>query len=102
MGSHFLERLLGMGKHGYGGGHGGHHGRGYGWDPYGQPPERAPQSQAPARVLVCPKCRADNDPDARFCTQCGDKFGGAEAACAKCGAPMAATAKFCPGCGQAA
>ncbi|MES2120847.1 MAG: zinc-ribbon domain-containing protein [Pseudomonadota bacterium] len=100
MSSHFLERLLGMGKHGYGG-QGGHHGRGYGQDPFAPRQDPAPSSQAPTRVLVCPKCRADNAADARFCTQCGERFGGAEAACGKCGAKMAANAKFCPDCGEA-
>lgn len=111
VGSHFFDRLLGRR---YGGGHGGgHHGGGHGdWN--GPGPDRgAPwgnrqnsdgdQSAPPVqqRVLVCPNCRSDNTPDSRFCVNCGQRFGSAEAACSKCNAPIAANSRFCPSCGTA-
>lgn len=103
MSSHFFERYLSGGRRGHGGGH---HGGG-GWSdsrdqggnaPY--QPERALE-RIPERIIVCSKCRADNPANARFCTQCGESFGGAGTACSKCGTSVDRNAKFCPSCGQA-
>ncbi|MBN9083991.1 MAG: zinc ribbon domain-containing protein [Rhizobiales bacterium] len=95
MGSHFFDRFAGrFGRHG--GGHGRRHGDYI--DDRSQPTEAR---QQPTRVLVCPRCWADNKPDARFCGACGNALGQANAACAECGVPLTAGAKFCSSCGRA-
>lgn len=95
MSSHFFDRFLSGGRHGHGGSHRG----GGGWgNPHGPASYPPPQ---PERVIVCPKCRSDNSPSARFCAQCGDAFGSTAIACPKCGAEVDGRAKFCPSCGQA-
>ena len=48
--------------------------------------------------MICSRCRAENEPDARFCEQCG---GPLSRTCARCQKPLSAKAKFCPACGQA-
>lgn len=92
MGSHFFDRFTGrLGRHG--GGHGNRSKEAW-------PTE---QRQQPTRVLVCPRCWADNTPDARFCGACGNAFAPARAAtCTGCGNALATDAKFCSSCGQAA
>lgn len=47
---------------------------------------------------ICPKCKTENKPKAKFCTECGHKFT-AEKFCPQCGAKTKDTAKFCPECG---
>ncbi|HEV8640211.1 MAG TPA: adenylate/guanylate cyclase domain-containing protein [Methylomirabilota bacterium] len=47
--------------------------------------------------MQCPKCTAQNTPDAVFCDECG---GPLEAACATCGDQNRAGAKFCKKCGR--
>ena len=99
MSSHFFDRFLSGGRHGHGGSHRG----GGGWgNPHGPATYPPPQPErTPERVIVCPKCRSDNSPSARFCAQCGDAFGSTAIACPKCGAEVDGRAKFCPSCGQA-
>jgi len=46
--------------------------------------------------LTCPTCGAANDPDQRFCTECGTSLA---RACAVCGTSNAPTARFCGACG---
>lgn len=58
----------------------------------------------------CPKCGADVDKNARFCSRCGADTFAAEQAhqaaekntvkCSNCGAEFAKTSKFCPACGD--
>lgn len=49
--------------------------------------------------LSCPKCRAANAPNARFCTHCGGGLGGQS--CTSCGAQMKGGA-FCTSCDASA
>lgn len=56
------------------------------------------KSPAPAAVLSCPSCRADNAPGARFCSSCGKPLGALK--CSKCQAELAAGARFCSSCGE--
>ena len=98
MGSHFFERLFGGRSGGHGGGHHGRGRHGSHGEAWGRE-QSAPQ--ATQRVLVCPKCRTDNSSDSRFCANCGQQFGGADAACAKCSATIAPNSKFCSSCGTA-
>lgn len=46
----------------------------------------------------CPKCKAQNKPRAKFCSECGAKFD-EEKFCPECGAKVSSRAKFCPECG---
>jgi class 3 adenylate cyclase len=47
-------------------------------------------------VIACERCGASNPDDARFCVDCGSRFGGT---CPSCGSELAAAARFCPSCG---
>ena len=49
----------------------------------------------------CPKCGAGNLPNAKFCSECGEKMqvSTATSACAKCGAQIPSGSKFCNECG---
>ena len=46
---------------------------------------------------VCPKCRTQNDTNAKFCLNCGEPLSNA---CPDCGFELAANARFCPNCGK--
>jgi predicted amidophosphoribosyltransferase len=46
--------------------------------------------------MKCPRCRAQNDEDARFCEDCGAQL---KRACPSCGQPVTAGKKFCRSCG---
>ncbi|MEE9210048.1 MAG: adenylate/guanylate cyclase domain-containing protein, partial [Kiloniellales bacterium] len=47
--------------------------------------------------MQCPKCRADNASDRRFCAACGAPL---SIACADCGFQNQPDARFCGGCGR--
>ena len=47
--------------------------------------------------VICPRCRAENELDARFCEQCG---GALTRTCPHCQKPLSPKARFCPACGQ--
>jgi Ca-activated chloride channel family protein len=47
---------------------------------------------------LCPKCKAQLKPGAKFCTSCGEKVPVRE--CSQCKKPLAPGAKFCTNCGQ--
>jgi class 3 adenylate cyclase/tetratricopeptide (TPR) repeat protein len=49
--------------------------------------------------MLCPRCRHDNPAQSRFCAECGARLA---LACASCGAELASGAKFCNQCGQPA
>lgn len=56
---------------------------------------------APA-TLPCPSCGKPNQPQAKFCAECGAKMEAApkvEVPCVKCGAMLRDGAKFCSECG---
>ena len=105
MGSHLFDRLFGRRSAGhadYRQGDG-HHGRREGLrvsEP-AFPPQRSGSAE-PTRVLVCPGCRSENAPGARFCGNCGQGLSVLEAACSKCGFTLSASARFCSSCGAPA
>jgi len=47
--------------------------------------------------MLCPGCRADNPPRAKFCVECASPLA---PGCPDCGSPLPATARFCPGCAR--
>lgn len=56
----------------------------------------ADRSQLQLANLACPKCKAENSPDFRFCGKCGEKL---THACPMCGFEAALTVQFCGRCG---
>jgi class 3 adenylate cyclase/tetratricopeptide (TPR) repeat protein len=46
--------------------------------------------------VKCPECQFDNREGAKFCSECGHKFG---FSCPKCSTPIRASSKFCDECG---
>ncbi|MBQ8372500.1 MAG: SPFH domain-containing protein [Clostridia bacterium] len=59
------------------------------------------QQPAPAQEpgVICPSCKAQNPPKAKFCQSCGGALPTSEIACPGCGAMNKAGAKFCGECG---
>ncbi len=49
-------------------------------------------------MIQCPRCQAENRDDARFCRECGNRFG---ATCPACGARAESGSRFCDACGTA-
>src|SRR5947207_14338962 len=47
--------------------------------------------------MRCPYCQTENPPTAKFCLECGKRFG----VCPNCGTVNPPTAKFCIECGTA-
>ena len=47
--------------------------------------------------MTCPKCQIENDPDARFCEECGAKL---EVVCPECSTAIRPGSKFCKHCGH--
>ena len=47
---------------------------------------------------MCPRCRQDKPPHARFCSECGARLA---LTCGSCGAELPRGAHFCLQCGQA-
>ncbi len=45
--------------------------------------------------MKCPRCQAENRPQAKFCEECATSLA---RICANCGTQLSATAKFCPEC----
>ncbi len=45
--------------------------------------------------MKCPRCQAENRPQAKFCEECAAPLA---RICANCGTQLSATAKFCPEC----
>ncbi|TAL31138.1 MAG: SPFH domain-containing protein [Spirochaetes bacterium] len=48
--------------------------------------------------VLCPHCRAENAPQAKFCSACGKEMA-VTRACPACNKQVPADAKFCPECG---
>lgn len=59
-----------------------------------------PKAPGPAGQKVCPHCGASCEAEAKFCLNCGEKFGTAEQVCPECGAALTPGAKFCANCGH--
>ena len=59
------------------------------------------QAMASGPVAACPKCAAQNQSTAKFCSNCGSPMAVAPATtpCPKCGKPVPAGSKFCNDCG---
>jgi hypothetical protein len=69
------------------------------------PFQRSAPAYAPTSSLVCQNCQAANEPDDKFCMQCGQPLTAPTAEkghCANCGAEMKSNAAFCTKCGTAA
>ena len=45
--------------------------------------------------MKCPRCQAENRPQAKFCEECAASL---VRTCANCGTQLSAAAKFCPEC----
>jgi len=56
-------------------------------------------AEASGNGRVCAKCGPRPEPDAVFCSHCGDRIPGADR-CQGCGMPVPAGGRFCGGCGQ--
>lgn len=52
-----------------------------------------------SKKLKCPKCGELNEPNSKFCGNCGVKFVFAKH-CSQCGEELKSTDKFCANCGQ--
>ncbi len=50
--------------------------------------------------VACPNCGKQNNPEAKFCADCGGKMEVAKVPCVKCGAELREGAKFCSECGS--
>ncbi|MFL6375610.1 MAG: SPFH domain-containing protein [Pyrinomonadaceae bacterium] len=62
-----------------------------------------PGGGAPAgggATVPCPSCGKANQPQAKFCADCGAKMEVAKVPCVKCGAELREGAKFCSECGS--
>jgi membrane protease subunit (stomatin/prohibitin family) len=55
-------------------------------------------AMAPTAKVICPHCRAENAPQAKFCSACGKEMATTKP-CPKCNAGVQPGAKFCPECG---
>ena len=49
-----------------------------------------------AKTAICPRCKAGNEPHARFCRSCGKVF----FPCPQCGCLETDAVMFCPDCGK--
>ena len=50
-------------------------------------------------TVACPSCGKQNNPNAKFCADCGTKMQAETVPCVKCGADLREGAKFCSECG---
>lgn len=57
------------------------------------------RGEAVEDTLPCPACDASNEPDSKFCDQCGGAFPG-EKSCPGCGEVNGPDARFCDRCGE--
>ncbi len=51
-------------------------------------------------TVACPSCGKQNNPEAKFCADCGTKMQNETVPCVKCGAKLREGAKFCSECGS--
>ncbi len=52
------------------------------------------------QTVPCPSCGKENNPQAKFCADCGGKMQVAKVPCVKCSAELREGAKFCSECGS--
>ena len=57
------------------------------------------RGEADDNSLPCPSCGTSNEPDSKFCDQCGKAFPG-ELRCRSCGEENEPDARFCNRCGE--
>jgi membrane protease subunit (stomatin/prohibitin family) len=62
--------------------------------------QQAQGGQAGAATVACPSCGKQNNPQAKFCADCGGKMEAVKVPCVKCGAQLREGAKFCSECGS--
>ncbi|MHA7965896.1 SPFH domain-containing protein [Paenibacillus sp. CAU 1782] len=55
---------------------------------------------SPLNTNPCSSCGTANDPDSKFCGNCGDKLGKKQVECGACGNDVDIGTKFCPECGN--
>lgn len=99
---HLLDLLLGRGRRlGRHSRHNRHHGhnddRGYDYQPPLQPTNS--EGMTMGKMIYCPSCKANNQPMANFCAQCGTSL--APPVCKQCKNTLVLNSNFCPQCGQA-
>mgnify|MGYP000150218750 CR=1 FL=1 len=56
-------------------------------------------ASTPQRIIICPKCGAQNPAEMKFCGNCGAPLRPTEKTCPKCGAKNPPGMKFCGNCG---
>lgn len=61
-----------------------------------QPPSNVPSGSR----QICPKCKASNPPEGKYCSSCGNKLQQEAALCIKCQKPLQPGARFCSYCGS--
>lgn len=66
----------------------------------GQPGGQQGGGGGAAATVPCPSCGKQNNPQAKFCADCGAKMEVAQVPCVKCGAKLREGAKFCSECGS--
>ncbi len=66
----------------------------------GQPGGQQGGGGAAAATVPCPSCGKQNNPQAKFCADCGTKMEVVQVPCVKCGAKLREGAKFCSECGS--
>ena len=57
------------------------------------------ESGGQTNTVACPSCGKQNNPNAKFCADCGAKMQAETVPCVKCGADLREGAKFCSECG---
>lgn len=67
---------------------------------FGQGQQGGGGGGAAAAGVTCPNCGKQNQPQAKFCADCGGKMETSKVPCVKCGAQLREGAKFCSECGS--
>jgi hypothetical protein len=74
-----------------------------GFPPRGPQPPQAGQWQGSVHTMpaiICPHCRAANEPGDRFCSHCGKSLQVQTRQCPRCQAPLRPNTAFCTKCGS--
>lgn len=67
---------------------------------FGQGQQGGGGGGAAAAGVTCPNCGKQNQPQAKFCADCGGKMETSKVPCVRCGAQLREGAKFCSECGS--
>ncbi len=65
----------------------------------GQQGQQQQEGGGQTSTVACPSCGTQNNPQAKFCADCGSKMQVETVPCVKCGAKLREGAKFCSECG---